>query len=302
MPIVNVRHLTHYRYRRPVTFGEHRIMFRPQESYDQRVIESRLVIEPEPVELRYVHDVFGNCVAVARFTGAANSLTFESRVRLDHDPAPLASDTADRIDASAGGFPFAYDAEDMPDLLRSIERQHADPDKTLQRWARSFLNPKGPTGVLEALTAMTRSIHADFDYAQRLYGPAQPPLETLNSRRGTCRDFAVLMMEAARALGLAARFVSGYVYDSSGPFGPGRTGGGHTHAWVRVYLPSCGWVEFDPTNGIVGNTDLIRVAIVRDPRQATPLSGAYNGASEDFLGMDVEVDVEHSAIPVLKVA
>ncbi|WP_158915445.1 transglutaminase family protein [Caulobacter sp. S45] len=304
MPIVNVRHLTRYRYRRPVTFGEHRIMFRPQESYDQRVIKSRLVIDPEPVELRYVHDVFGNCVAVARFGAPATTLTFESQVRLDHTPTALASDEADLIDASSGSFPFAYDADDMPDLLRSIERQHPDPERTLQRWARTFLRQDGPTGVLEALTAMTRAIHAEFDYAQRLYGAAQPPLETLNSKQGTCRDFAVLMMEAARALGLAARFVSGYVYDSTGPFGAGRVGGGHTHAWVRVYLPSCGWVEFDPTNGIVGNTDLIRVAIVRDPRQATPLSGAYSGASDDFLGMDVDVgvDVERSVVPVLKVA
>ena len=277
-------------------------MFRPQESYDQRVIESRLVIDPEPIELRYVHDVFGNTVGVARFAAPAGTLTFESRVRLDHTPIALGSGAGDWIDASAQTFPFAYDSEDMPDLLRSIERQHADPDRTLQAWARSFLRPVGPTGVLEALTAMTGAIHAEFDYAQRLYGAAQPPLETLSKKQGTCRDFAVLMIEAVRSLGLAARFVSGYVYDSSGPFRAGRVGGGHTHAWVRVYLPSCGWVEFDPTNGIVGNTDLIRVAIVRDPRQATPLSGSYSGGADDFLGMDVEVDVEHSAVPALKVA
>jgi transglutaminase-like putative cysteine protease len=291
MPIVSVRHLTRYRYRRPVGFGEHRIMFRPQESYDQRVIESRLVIDPEPVELRYAHDVFGNVVGIARFARPAESLTFESHVRLDHMPAPLVSDEADTIDARAQTFPFAYDADDMPDLLRSIERQHADPERVLQRWAQGFLRPDGPTGMVDALTAMTRAIHTGFSYAQRLYGPAQAPLETLRLRQGTCRDFAVLMMEAARSLGLAARFVSGYIYSSAEPTLPKHQGGGHTHAWVRVYLPSCGWAEFDPTNGIVGATDLIRVAIVRDPRQATPLTGSYDGDAADFLGMDVAVDV-----------
>ncbi len=98
------------------------------------------------------------------------------------------------------------------------------------------------------------------------------------------------MIDAVRSLGLAARFVSGYIY-SPYPGAPGRIGGGHTHAWVRVYLPACGWVEFDPTNGIVGNADLIRVAIARDPRQATPLHGTWSGDADDFLGMDVEVDV-----------
>ena len=304
MPIVSVRHLTRYRYRRPVAFGEHRIMFRPQESYDQRLMESRLVIAPEPVELRYIHDVFGNVVAVARFDAPADTLSFETRVRLDHAPSPLVTEGADTIDARAQTFPFAYDADDMPDLLRSIERQHADPERTLERWAQGFLRQDGPTGVVDALTAMTRAIHTGFSYAQRLYGPAQEPLETLRLRQGSCRDFAVLMIEASRALGLAARFVSGYIYSSAEPAGPKRQGGGHTHAWVRVYLPSCGWVEFDPTNGIVGATDLIRVAIVRDPRQATPLSGSYEGDAVDFLGMDVEVevDVERSAPPLLKVA
>ncbi len=291
MPTINIRHLTRYRYRRPVTFGEHRVMFRPLESYDQRILESRLVIAPEPVELRFVHDVFGNCVGVARFTGHADAISFESQVRLEHAPAPLVTDKQDLIDASAQTFPFAYSAEDLPDLMRSIERLHSDPDRVLERWAQQFLRRDGPTGLLAALSDMAHAIRREFRYCQRLYGPAQPPLETLHLGSGTCRDFAMLMMEAARSLGLAARFVSGYVYSRSGGGGPKRAGGGHTHAWVQVFLPSCGWVEFDPTNGIVGNTDLIRVAVTRDPGQATPLHGSYQGHADDFLGMDVEVDV-----------
>ena len=101
------------------------------------------------------------------------------------------------------------------------------------------------------------------------------------------------MIEAVRSLGLAARFASGYVYSASAK--AGRTGGGHTHAWVRVFLPACGWVEFDPTNGIVGNTDLVRVAIARDPRQAMPLHGTWAGLPGDYLGMDVEVEVSVEA-------
>jgi transglutaminase-like putative cysteine protease len=99
----------------------------------------------------------------------------------------------------------------------------------------------------------------------------------------------VLMIEAARSLGLAARFVSGYVYNPSRT--EGRVGGGNTHAWVRIFLPGSGWVEFDPTNGIIGNRGLIRVAIARDPYQAIPLSGQWSGMPGSFIKMNVEVEV-----------
>ena len=292
MPNLSVRHITRYRYRRPVELGEHRMMFRPRESYDQRVLESRLVILPEPVELRYVQDVFGNCVGIARFEGSANDLTFDSYVRLDHTPHPVVTEAHDQIDCNAT-YPFAYSVEDMPDLLRSIERNHTDPERTVEAWARRFIKPSGSTALIDMLSDMTRAIRAEFTYGTRLLGGAQSPLETLQLGSGSCRDFAVLMIEAVRSLGLAARFVSGYIYSPAHGRGDARrVGGGHTHAWVRVYLPSCGWVEFDPTNGIVGSDDLIRVAVARDPRQATPLCGSYDGEAADYLGMDVSVDVE----------
>jgi transglutaminase-like putative cysteine protease len=289
MPILTVRHLTRYSYRRPVAFGEHRMMFRPREGHDQRVLSHRLVITPEPISLRLMHDVFGNCVAIARFDGRADALTFDSTVELDHRPAPL-EDEGGMIDAAAAHYPGAYSAEDTPDLLRSIEREHPDPDGQLERWARAFLGKHGQASVLDLLSDMTRTIHSEFGYAARLEPGVQSPLETLRLRTGSCRDFAVLMVEAARSLNLAARFVSGYIY-STAPGRRERTGGGHTHAWACVYLPQRGWVEFDPTNGIVGSTDLIRVAVARTPAQALPLVGAWTGSSEDYVGMDVEVDV-----------
>jgi transglutaminase-like putative cysteine protease len=297
MTILTVRHLTRYRYRTPVSFGEHRMMFRPRESYDQRVLESRLIIAPEPVELRYVHDVFGNCVAIARFAGKARELSFESEVRLDHTPSSPGAHPDDALDPELGAFPFRYPEEDAPDLQRCIERHYPDPEGVLEQWARRFVSANGATGVIDLLSAMTRTIHREFSYKKRLVGGCQPPLETLARGGGSCRDYAILMVEAARSLGLAARFVSGYIHTGREA---GHTGGGHTHAWVRVYVPSCGWVEFDPTNGIVGNEDLIRVAVVRDPRQAVPLSGSWSGASSAYIGMEVQVDVWADREPALK--
>jgi len=292
MPILSIRHVTRYRYRNPVAFGEHRMMFRPRESYDQRLLACELTISPEPARHHFMQDVFGNCVGVVGFSGRATELVFDSFVRLEHTPLPAFADRDGEIEVYTGAMPFAYSAEDLPDLLSSLEPLHPDPDGVVARWARRFVRNSGSTSLQSLLSEMTQAIYADFRYRTRLEGGAQTPLETLALGTGSCRDFAVLMIEAVRSLGLAARFVSGYIYSPYvGPASPGRVGGGHTHAWVRVYLPACGWVEFDPTNGIVGNADLVRVAIARDPRQATPLHGAWSGSPGDYLGMDVEVDV-----------
>jgi len=288
MPVVSIRHLTTYRYRNPVAFGEHRMMLRPLESYDQRLLSADLVISPDPSVLHSIHDVFGNCVGIARFQGRSDRLSFESTVRLEHTPQPAFAGL-DAEDAYRATLPFAYSPEDLPDLARSMERLHPDPAGEVEAWARRFVRPVGKTSLRTLLSDMTYAIHREFTYGTRLSGEPQSPLETLSLRAGSCRDFAMLMIEAVRSLGFAARFVSGYVYSSSQK--AGRAGGGHTHAWVRVYLPACGWVEFDPTNGIVGNADLVRVAISRDPRQAVPLHGTWSGLCSDYLGMDVSVEV-----------
>lgn len=294
MPLLTIHHVTEYRYRQPVSLGEHRIMMRPREAFDQRLLSARLDIDPQPGELRWLHDVFGNSVAVARFDRRAKRLTVTSEATLDH--APLAQGQVD-VEPYARLFPFTYSSEDMPDLLRSIERQYHDPERIVDNWARAFVGYDGRTETVAMLSDMATGIRRDFTYVPRHEKGTQSPIETLAKRQGTCRDFAVLMIEAVRALGFAARFVSGYVYNPSrDEGGPAVLGGGNTHAWVRIFLPGSGWMEFDPTNGIIGNRGLIRVAVARDPAQALPLSGTWFGLPASFLGMDVTVDL-HRADP-----
>ena len=286
MPLLTIRHVTEYQYSQAVSFGEHRIMMRPRESFDQRLVEAKLHIDPEPRELRWLHDVLGNSVAIASFDNRAKVLRVVSEATLDH--APLAQGEVD-VEPYARLFPFTYASEDMPDLLRSIERQHLDPTRIVDSWARGFVSNDGNTDTAALLSDMATSIKQSFTYVPRHEKGTQTPIETLTRRQGTCRDFATLMIEAVRALGFAARFVSGYVYNPSRM--EGRVGGGNTHAWVRIFLPGSGWVEFDPTNGIIGNRGLIRVAIARDPYQALPLSGTWTGFPSSYEGMTVEVDV-----------
>jgi transglutaminase-like putative cysteine protease len=286
LALVTLKHLTSYLYQQPVALGPHRMMVRPRESFDQYLVEATLEITPKPSKLRWLQDVFGNAVAIAEFDQRARELRILSTIAILHTPLDP-SET--HVETYAQRYPFTYASEDMPDLLRSIERNHYDPARLVDSWARQFVRAKGSTGTLRMLRQMTANIHDQFTYVARHEKGTQTPMETLAKRRGTCRDFAVLMIEAARALGLAARFVSGYLYD------PTRhepmIGGGNTHAWVRIFLPGSGWVEFDPTNGIVGNRGLIRVAVARDPQQAVPISGTWRGFPSDNLGLKVTVDV-----------
>ena len=287
MSVLSVRHVTTYDYKRPVRFGDHRIMFRPRDSYDQRLISSDLMISPEPRRIRWLHDVFGNCVAMASFATEATRLQFDSTIVLDHTPSNVPDFS---IEDYARSYPFSYGVDEVPDLVRLIERQYLDPEHKVDKWVRRFLKPGRATDTGQLLMTMTYAIKEGFNYTHRHERGTQDPVTTLTTSKGTCRDFAVLMMEAVRALGLAARFVSGYLHVPQQD-GVEYLGGGNTHAWCQVYLPGAGWVEFDPTNGIVGNRDLIRVAVARDPRQAIPLSGTFFGAAEDSLGMKVAVDV-----------
>jgi len=289
MPLLRISHITEYSYRQPVSFGEHRIMMRPRESFDQHLIEARLDIDPKPAEVRWLQDVFGNSVAIANFDKRAQQLRIASTIRMTHDPIPPHIEVEDY----ARLFPFTYSSEDMPDLLRSIERQHLDPHRVIDNWARRFVRNDGTTDTAKMLADMAMQIRQEFTYVARHEKGTQTPMETMQKREGTCRDFAVLMIEAVRSLGFAARFVSGYVYNPAR--GEGVVGGGNTHAWVRIFLPGSGWVEYDPTNGIVGNRGLIRVAVARDPYQAVPLSGTWSGFPNSSIGMKVEVDVHMEA-------
>jgi transglutaminase-like putative cysteine protease len=290
MPTLTIRHATTYRYRRPVAFGEHRMMLRPRDSHDQKVIEASLEISPEPRSLRFVQDAFGNHVGIARFSGRSKELWFESIVCLEHassGPADLDLEDEPRT------FPFDYGSDEMPDLACCIERHQLDPGDEVGRWARQFLPPGGTIGTFELLSRLAQGIKHGFRYRRREEKGIQQPAETLRVGHGSCRDFAMLMIEAARSLGFAARFASGYLAvpleDPEEPMS--GSAHGSTHAWAQVYLPGTGWIDFDPTRGSIGKIGLVAVAVVRDPHHAIPLHGTFIGLPSDHLGMEVRVSV-----------
>jgi transglutaminase-like putative cysteine protease len=289
MRLLTVRHTTAYRYSEPVELGEHRMMFRPRESHDLRLIKARLEITPQPAHLRFLHDVFDNSVGVASFQGSTRELRFESVVALEHFETALPDYPLEKF---AERYPFSYSDEERPNLTRALVQHY--PSEDVKHWVKKFLHPSGTTGTLSLLRSMTLGIKEDFVYTRRSAKGVQNPTETLRTKRGSCRDFAVLMMEAARSLGLAARFVSGYIF-VPGADEAGTLGGGNTHAWLQVYLPGAGWIDFDPTNSIIGNRNLIRVAVAWDHTHVLPLWGTFIGKASSFLGMDVSVSVTEEA-------
>ncbi len=288
MSLLTVSHSTVYRYKEPVGLGEHRMMFRPRESHDLRLLRTGLLITPQPAELRWLHDPFDNSVAVATFEGTTEELRFESTVTLEHfENSPLEYPLEDY----AQTYPFKYADEDFPNLERALAHHYRS--KEVAEWALQFLDSSDATGTMKILRAMTSGIRDQFTYTCRIEKGVQTPEVTLLEGKGSCRDFAVLMMEAARSLGIAARFVSGYIFT---PNASGLAGGGATHAWMQAYLPGAGWIDFDPTNSIIGNRNLIRVAVAWSPEQVLPLWGTYAGPPNACVGMDVTVNVSEAVV------
>jgi transglutaminase-like putative cysteine protease len=286
---LTVEHKTIYNYKQPVKFGEHRLMIRPRDSHDLRLLDATLLIEPHAT-LRWLHDVFGNSVAVTEFEDPADRLLIQSSIVIDRYPLP---DTEISIEPYARMLPFSYSAREVPDLGRTLERHYSDPDRIVTEWARKFLGKGGATtGTEDFLLGLTTAIRYEFQYQERHSVGVQRPVETITLGAGTCRDYALLMMEAVRSVGLAAHFVSGYLYDPALDGEEGDImGAGSTHAWVQVYLPGAGWVEFDPTNGSYGGHNLVPIAVGREPEQAMPVSGSFVGDVNDFIDIVVSVNV-----------
>jgi transglutaminase-like putative cysteine protease len=290
MTTFRVRHRTSYSYDRPVNFGIHRLMVRPRDSHDMRLLESSLAVTPR-AEVRWTFDPFGNSVALLSFSEAAEELVIVSELmlrRYGHD------DPLDRLARHTGPYPFAYEPDEKIDLGPMLVMQHPGEKPVLAAWIRLSL-PDKHLETMSILDALGSAIHRSFTYSRREVHGVQSPARTLTLGSGTCRDFALLFVETARLLGFAARFVTGYLYDpASDECGQGESdvrGGGSTHAWADVFVPGAGWVEFDPTNRIIAGRNLLRVATTRTPIQALPLSGTFHGTDAKFLGMDVGVSV-----------
>ncbi|VTU29304.1 transglutaminase family protein [Variovorax sp. PBL-E5] len=288
----DIVHTTVYRYNEPVSFGLHRVMFRPRDSHDLRVLATDLQVSPQAY-VRMIQDPHSNSVALVQPMGEATELRIVCSFSIQQVSAP--HHTLE-LEPAAEFLPFAYSVQERLDLEHYLRPHHDDPEGVLIRWAHQFLHSDKPNSTREVLARMNAHIGQSLTYAARDEEGTQTPLATLALGTGSCRDYTLLMMEAARRLGVATRFVSGYLYDAaldSGSAAPGETvtGAGATHAWLHAYLPGAGWVAYDPTNNLAGSGQLIRVGVARDPSQAAPISGSWYGPAEAYEGLEATVQV-----------
>ena len=284
---IRIIHTTRYRYKRAVSFGNHRLLLRPRDGHDLRLMHSAISITPT-AQIRWHFDTFGNSVATAIFLEPSNQLEIRSELlvrRFSRDDFLIS------IDRRRVGYPFQYSSDVLTDLSHFIALENVDEAVELARWLDTVFKKK-PDEVLAFLQHLSETIYANLTYVRREQVGTQTALTTIRLKSGSCRDFAFLFMECARWFGFAARFVTGYLNDQSENENT-LQGGGATHAWAEIYLPEEGWIEFDPTNQILASSALIRVAVTRTPLQATPILGSYNDQTGgSFIGMDVEVDVK----------
>jgi len=286
--IFDLEHVTTYRYSQPVSFGEHRAIFLPRGSHGGRLLSYDLDTNI-PADVRWLMDTLSNNVAILKFEQPAKELVVTYRVKGEHFGYRAISNFP--LESRAEELPVQYTPDEWTDLAAFIRPHAEDPDGSVAAWTKAFV-AGDQDQTLDVLQRMMDTINGTMAYQAREAEGTQSPGETLRLASGTCRDYAWLMIEAVRRLGLACRFVSGYLYDPALDGGDvGMTGSGATHAWLQVYLPGAGWRNYDPTNRITQGFDLIPVAIARHPAQVIPLSGSWMGAADAYLGMEVSVAI-----------
>lgn len=288
--LLQIEHINIYRYARPVELTTHRLMLRPAESHGLQIRSESLEIHPAH-QLSWEHDVFYNSIARVVFSEKTEELRIASNYTVEQfniNPFDFV------LEIYTNDLPFDYRGDDADDLAPYLRKQHPENTPAIREWLRPFLDSQGKGNTLPFLLALNESVPASFTYGRRDEPGIQTPAETLRTRSGTCRDFVLLFMEAARHMGLAARYVSGYLCSADDEKPDIATDA--THAWAEIYLPGGGWKGFDPTSGILAAGLHVRVATARNPAQATPIRGSYLGDASLFRGMEVTIRA-HSVKP-----
>lgn len=267
-------------------FGRHRLVLRPREGHDLRVLSMELKIEPVH-HLTWTRDVFGNSVALVDFAAEAAQLQFSSDVvvercapfprRTPHEPGSIS-------------YPVAYDAMEITVACAYQNTVYPLETSAIREWIDQVLPEHKRTDTEAMMLRLCKVIKQQIQYLRRSEKGVQTPLQTLQLAKGSCRDMATLMLEAARVLGIASRFASGYLHCAASDAGRAST-----HAWMEAYLPDLGWCGFDPTLGEPVSQKHIAIGVSHHPRGVMPISGQYCGTRADFLEMTVQVATEEVA-------
>jgi len=280
---LTIQHETAYRYARPVTFGRHRLVLRPREGHDLRVESMDLFITPEH-HAAWASDVFGNSILVVDFSVPAMELHIRSDVVVfRRKPFPA----TEPREPWRVPFPVAYDLLETTITAAYQSLSYPDDLDAIREWLDHILPTPDPEDAEGMMFKLGEIIHEQIQYRRRFEKGVQTPAESLQKRSGSCRDLATLMMDAARVLGVATRFVSGYLDCPAS-----EAGRAAMHAWVEIYLPPLGWRGYDPTLGEPASQKHVVVGVSNHPRGVMPVSGMFSGSAGDYLEMTTSVKIE----------
>jgi transglutaminase-like putative cysteine protease len=281
-----IEHSTAYRYRQAVEFTPHLLRLIPRVSPGLHLVRSALTVSPQ-ASVRWMLDAEENIIGTATFAAKGDRLVISSIVVVEQQ---LTNPFDFLLDERAMHLPISYTAREVALLSPYLGVQEARNGR-LQEWLRPFISDAadgvsaGRAATLTFLISLNRSVATMFRYTQRLEYGVQSPADTISRGEGTCRDFALLVMEAARSLGIAARYVSGYLCTSAGT----GVAESHTHGWCELYLPGAGWRGFDPTNGILAGAHHIPVATAVMAGEIPPVEGGYLGAAGECIRHEVSI-------------
>jgi transglutaminase-like putative cysteine protease len=286
-----VRHSTVYEYGGEVAHSHHLLHLKPREFEFQRCLSHALRLDPQPTTLREDQDAFGNAIARLEYDRPHDRLSVTAEMQVEVLPrargALQGSEPWDRTRDRLSYYAAPKDPRDLDACRFRMRSSHVPLKDTFEDYARECLSPGRTIG--EAAEGLTRQIYRDFDYVPGATNNRTSITEVLASRGGVCQDFAHLMIGCLRSSGLAARYVSGYIRTTAPGASDTLVGGDASHAWVSVYCPPHGWIDFDPTNDCVVGEDHVTLAWGRDFADVSPLRGMIVGGGEHKLEVDVGV-------------
>lgn len=283
-----VSHRTTYRYRQPVVQSQNVLHLQPRITPRQTLLNHSLLINPAPVNQSQLVDSFGNPMLLLNIDEEHAELVVHARSTVDVSPAPetdLAASPAWEDVAMTGTG--AERPNDLDVIQFTSRSRHTAPTREIARFARTFFTERKP--LLAGAMNLTMHMFREFRFDATATDVSTPPTQVLETRRGVCQDFAHLAIAALRSLGLPVRYVSGYLLTRPPPGHAKLKGADASHAWISVWSPGTGWVDFDPTNGIIPSDEHITVAWGRDYEDVSPISGVLLGGGEQQMTVGVDV-------------
>lgn len=278
MTKLRIHHETVYSYTNRVKFGPHRLVIRPREGHDLRVESMELSLSPS-AEVTWIRDVFGNSIALLDFNASAREL----RIVSDAEVSRSLPYSHRKQDTAPTPFPPIYDPLEIAIVSAYQQLSYPADAGSVSKWVRTEC-PKLPKDVEGIVRRLNRRVHEQMRYVRREERGVHTPAETIQSGAGSCRDFATLLLDAVRSLGIAARFASGYFECAAA-----EAGHASTHAWVEIYLPGHGWRGYDPTTGAETSDRHVATGLSNHPRGVMPVVGTYYGKASEFKAMAVSV-------------